>query len=604
MYRKHCDYYSDPNYNEYLIEYRGDFHEEISKVSYACGDILNRKFAIISVKSTQLNQLLIDVPSILFVNFRNMYVLESTSAESTSNFEPYKLNPYLLLSGTGVIVGIVDTGIDYLNKEFILENGISRIETIWDQSAPTTTDESVFIGASYSNEQINKALDASRENKDPYEIVPSKDTIGHGTKLAGIIGARGYNNEFRGIAHDCTFAIVKLLESASFKRDLMLNGINVPVYNNSEIVAGLEYLRQYAAKVHKPIIILLGLGATDYSHDGTTLFSRYVNDLATYRGLVVVTGTGNEADSEGHTSGNILNTGEIKTSELKIVQPLNNLTFRIWIRKSNKFDLNVISPSGQSSKFINTKIKYTEKINYLLEDTSLTINFYVPDNITGLQVIKLSFSNIKPGIWSIQLRGDYVTDGRYDIWLPPAQTLPPDTKFLRPDPNNTLTIPSAAKKVIAVGYYNQTNNSIASASGNGYPLNSYIKPDVVAPGINILTTSINNSITTISGSSAAAAIAAGACALLVQWGIVDKNDPTMYSTKIISYLITGASRINNYVYPNQFWGYGVLDFNGIFNTLTGKRLFLENNYIEYYVNNLFVRLPKRMEDISYEQEIF
>ncbi|ATD55707.1 S8 family peptidase [Clostridium chauvoei] len=596
---KQCSFYSNPDYYEYLIEYRGDFLGQISKISYACGDVLTEKFAIVSVKAGQLQQLLKDVPSILFINFRNMFVLQSTSAENTSNIEPIKLNPNLNLSGSGVLVGLVDTGIDYLNKEFIREDGTTRIESIWDQTIVSdASNNNVFIGTTYSNNDINKALDASSTGKDPYSIVPSKDTNGHGTQMAGIVGARGYNKDIRGIAHDCNFVIVKLAESATFKRDLMLNGItNVPVYNTAEFVAGLEYLRRYAISINKPMIILIGIGSSDYSHDGTGLVARYINELASYRGLVVVTSTGNQGAADLHASGYTPNVGEVKTVELKIVKALNNFSFKIWVRKPNKFALNVISPSGQSSKFIPSKINQVEQIKFIYENTFLDITFFVPDNITGLQVIILSFTDIKPGIWKFQLKAEYVTDGRFDIWLSPEKTLPAGTKFLSPDPYVTLTVPSASKKIISVGYYNHLTDSIVSESGKGYPLNNFIKPDIVAPGIDILTTNINNTTTLVTGSSVAASIVAGVCALLVQWGIIDKNDSTMYSPKIINYLITGASRKPNEVYPNPSWGYGKLDVAGIFNTLSGTRSYLRSydNYTEYYINNLFIRIPKELE---------
>lgn len=603
---KQCNFYNNPDYYEYLIEYRGNFLEEISKVSYACGDTITEKFAIISVEAGKLNQLLKDVPSIIFVNFRSMFVLEATSGEATSNIESIKNSPYLDLSGTGVLIGLVDTGIDYLNKEFTYEDGTTRIESIWDQTISNSKpDNNLFMGTTYSKEQINTALKAYASGKDPYEIVPSKDTIGHGTNLAGIVGARGFNKDIRGVAHDCTFVVVKLSESATYKRDLQLNGIlDVPVYNTAEIVAGLEYLKKFAIASSKPMIILIGLGCSDYSHDGIGLLARYVNELASYRGLVVVTSTGNQGAADLHASGLASNVGDIRTSELRIEKLMQNFSFKIWVRRPNKFALNVISPSGQSSKFITSKINQVEKIKFIYENTELNINFFVPDNNTGLQVIALSFTNITPGIWKFQLKAEYVTDGRFDMWLSPDITLPPGTRFLLPDPLSTLTVPAATKKIVSVGYYNSLNDTIVAQSGKGYPLSNFIKPDIVAPGVDILTTGLNNKLATITGSSVAAAIVAGACALLVEWGIIKGNDSTMYSPKVISYLITGASRKSTETYPNPSWGYGKLDVEGIFNTLAGTRsisaFYRGYTHTEYHFNKSFIRIPKEMEDNLYE----
>lgn len=599
--RQQCEYYYSPDYYEYLIEYRGDFLGEISKISYACGNIINKRFAIVSVKAGLITKLMQDVPSILFVDFRNAFVLESTSSENVSNIYKVKLNPYLRLSGSGVLIGIVDTGIDYLNPEFMREDNTSRIESICDQTIPNIKNDSVFIGTTYSNEEINNAIKAKSEGKNPYDIVPSKDTNGHGTQMAGIIGARGYNKDIRGVAHDANFVVVKLSESAAFKSEIMVSGFNVPLYNTAEIVAGLEYLLRYSLKVKKPIVIFIGLGSNDYSHDGSGLFTRYIDELASYRGVVVVAGTGNEAASETHTTGYVRNIGAITTSELNISKALSSLYFKVWVRTPNKLSMNVISPSGQNTKFITSKLYKRENFTFISENTKLQLDFLVPDNVTGLQVIIVTFTDLKPGIWKLQFRGEYITDGRYDIWLPPISLLPPNTKFLNSDSSITLTLPSAARKIVSVAHYNQDSDSVVSESGVGYPLSDYIKPDIVAPGMNILTTTLDNKTIPVSGSSTATAIVSGVCALLIQWGIVNKNDPTMYSSKVITYLITGAEKRPTDIYPNPRWGYGKLDFMGILNVLSGNRAIElpesinTKKYNEYYVNDLFIRLPIEME---------
>lgn len=604
--RNNCSFYNNPNYYEYLIEYRGNFLEEISKVSYACGDIINNRFAIVSVKAGMIDNLILDVPSILFVNFREMFILESTSPENVSNIYQVKLNPYLSLDGSGILVGIVDTGIDYLNQEFIREDNTSRIDTIWDQTSPSNEGSSLFIGKAYSNDDINKAIQVQLKGEDPYNIVPSTDTIGHGTEMAGIIGARGYSKELKGVANNCTFAVVKLIQSATFQHDLKLNGFELPVYNTAEVVAGIEYLRQYASEKNKPIVIFLGFGCTDYSHDGSGLFAKYIDEVGSFRGVVVVTSTGNEGNAELHSSGYINNIGEINTSELNLTKQLNNLSFRIWIRKPNKMSLNVISPSGQSTKFITSKLYKSETFSFVYEATKLTLKFYVPDNVTGNQVIILTFTDIKPGIWKLQLKGEYIADGRYDIWLPPAITLPEGTKFLNSDPEVTLSLPSSSKKIVSVGYYDQESDSIVGKSGNGFPLNTYIKPDIAAPGVNILTTSLSNKTTTVSGASVAAAITSGVCALLLQWGIVERNDLTMYASKIISYLIAGASRKPFDIYPNAHWGYGKLDFLGTINALSGTRnLESQNNFdLEYSLNNMLLRFTLKKEVLFGDETFF
>ncbi|NFS94789.1 peptidase S8 and S53 subtilisin kexin sedolisin, partial [Clostridium botulinum] len=293
-------YYSADSAN-FLVEYRGNFKNEIDNVSYACGDILTNTIGVISLPYEYLDQVLIDVPSIKFIDFRSMSVLQDISPSSIDQILAIKKNPYLNLTGKGVLVGIVDTGIDYLNNEFIREDGTSRIAAIWDQTIQDVKAESVYLGNIYSNEEINKAINAYKNNQDPYSIVPSKDDINHGTEMAGIIGARGYNGEFQGVANDCEFVIVKLLESLNFQKILQSNNVKyTPIYNSAEIVAGIEYLKNYSISMNKPIVIYLGIGATEGSHDGNNLISKYLASIASIRGVALVAGVGNEGAAEGH----------------------------------------------------------------------------------------------------------------------------------------------------------------------------------------------------------------------------------------------------------------------------------------------------------------
>jgi len=606
--RKACNLFADQeDVEEYLIEYRGNLSEQMSKIDYACAFKVTNKFALLAVQGDRLEELRKVVPAIIFVNFRNKYVLESTSVQDVSNITPMKINPNLNLNGRGVIIGLVDTGIDYTNKEFLREDDTSRIEVIWDQTINTSysneNSNEVFTGTIYDNTKINEAIKAKLDGNDPYTIVPSRDRIGHGTQMAGIAGARGYDEDVEGVANDCTFAVVKLKQAKTFQEQLEEeNIIDVPVYYLSSIIAGIEYLKNYALKVKKPMIILNSIGTSEHSHDSTDIFSRYLNEIANYRGIVFVAGCGNEGAAEGHASGYLNGIGDVKEVELKIEEGMKLFQFRVYVRRPNKMSIAVISPTDESSDFMSSNLYSEKEIKYIFEGTSLNVQFYTVENITGLQIFALSFSNIKPGIWKIKLKGEYIADGRFDIWLPPAITLKPNTRFLNPDPNQTINIPGSSNRAISVAYYNQNNNGIISRSGRGFPLFPIIKPDLAAPGVDILTTSIGETKVTVTGSSAAASIVAGACALLMQWGIVDGNDSTMYSTKILSYLTAGAFRDPSRKYPNVSLGYGTLDLLGTFNRISGLKG--ENraveNFIEYYVSSLYVRIPKDIEVIFFE----
>ena len=624
------NFYYNQNNESYLIEYKGNFKEQIDKVDYAIGNIVTETLGIITVENKNLNRLLIDVPAIIYVDIRLMFVLEDISPNYIDNINNIKINPYLNLDGYNVTVGIPDTGIDYLNEEFIREDGTSRILSIWDQTIfnDNPNDNSPYIGKIYSNEQINAAINAYRNNNDPYAIVPSRDEIGHGTKVAGIIGGRGSNENFKGIANNCNFIIVKLAESSSFKSMLKENLIeDIPIYNTPEIVSAVEYLKNEFFKLeNKAMAIYLGVGSTEGSHDGGSVISRYLSYLGTIRGICLISGVGNEGDAQGHATGYINSKGDFSTKELLIPREVKRLNIAIWLQKPNKASLTLISPTGESSNLIKVKINRMETFKFVFTDTEFTVFYRTPDRYTGHDLITIEFKNIKSGIWKFKLTGEYILDGRYDIWLPPHKTLPEKLVFLEPNPDNTLTFPSTARNVIAVSYYGN-DNSIMSSSGKGFSLsttgnNIIPKPDLATIGVNILTTKPGGGTATLSGSSAATAVVAGACALLLQWGIINKNDSTMYSNKIRSYLIYGAKRNNIYRYPNKESGYGEFDLLGTFNIIAklynysrienyrytrtdnSKAQIINTDFLEYNVKRLYIRIPRNALGDFICQKIF
>lgn len=602
---KKCDF-SDPDSFDYLIEYRGNFLEEIDKVDYACGYTITDKYGIVIVKGERMEELLAAVPSILFVKLRSIFILEKTSINNVGNIGEIKQNQFLNLNGSGVLVGLFDTGIDYLNKEFINEDGSTRIEVLWDQTIDTTPSEKLnkklnisepFLGKVYTNEDINKAIKAKERGENPYTLVPSKDDIGHGTEIASIAGARGYDSEVQGVANNCSFAVVKLREAADYKLQQKENNLPiVPVYNNALIVAGMEFLKIYGISKNKPIVLIGAVGTPDHPHDGSDLFTRYVNETANTRGVVYTAGTGNEGASGGHTLGIVKNINSTVTKELYIPVEIHKLKFNVWVRIANKLATSIISPSGESTGVIEPKFYQREKFKFVLDNTELNVSFRVPDLITGLEIIILEFKNIKSGIWKLILEGRAIVDGRFDIWLPAEEVIPKDTKFLEPDPNQTINAAGTAQNAVTTAYFNQENGASIAASGKGYPLDGIIKPNIIAPGVNINAVTTGNRKVQVSGSSVAASIVGGACALLLQWGIVDGNDLTLYSPKIISYLIYGADRNKDKIYPNNMEGYGKFDILGAFYSIAGINTNSRGykDFLEYKINNLYVRIPNEL----------
>ena len=318
-------------------------------------------------------------------------------------------------------------------------------------------------------------------------------------------------------------------------------------------------------------------------------------------GITVVVPIGNQGDSDTHTSGTIVNAGDTQNIELKIDKNQKNIKFEIWVNKPDKFALSIISPSGEIIDRIPPRANKITEIKFIYESTIIYVEYFIPEVLTGDERITINARNIKEGIWVFKLIGELVITGRYDAYLIQRELLAPGTKFLSPDPYVTLTIPSSSSYAISVGYYNQNNNSTVRESSRGYTRDDRIKPELVAGGVNALTTAVGSGTQVVSGSSVAAAVVAGCCALIFQWGIIDGNDTSLYSTKVKTYLIGGTSKREGDIYPNPQWGYGAVDMKGVFNNIRLKLneprgvndIFMKKpiDENEYYVGNLFIRLP-------------
>ena len=606
------NFYFDANTENYLVIYRGNFKEQIDKVDYATGDVItDTGIGVISLRPENLDRLLKDVPSIVYVDFRMMYALGQTMPSMVGNINPIKNNPYLNLDGSGVTVGIIDTGVDYLNKYLINEDGTTRITKLWDQSLPkANNNDGQYVGRVYDRNDINRALQAARNNQNPYNIVPSRDLRGHGTRIASIIGGRGENQfDYSGIAPQCNFIVVKLLESENFKSYIAQNGItDKAVYNVSEVVAALEFMRKEFFKLqNKAMVVYLGVGTTEGSHDGKNLISQYVDSLGAIRGMCFVTGAGNEGDSGGHRTGFLKYPGDTVINELVVPRDMGNLTLYVWIERPDRASINIISPTGEASGIIQAKINRKEEYKFVFTETKMKVTFRSPDAFTGNDVIIVEFKDLKQGVWRINLVGDYIVNGRFDIWLPSRELVPEGLKFLESTERNTVTIPSTAIKFISVSYYGE-DEKIVSSSGKGILRSDTFKeasnlPDVAALGINVAVPDANGNIRGMSGSAVASAIVAGGCTLLLQWGIIKRNDITMYSRKVRSYVIYGARRSNNLSFPNINFGYGIFDLLNIFNIIAriyntsstrGLLTFDEDNdfFEEKIDDNIFLRIPK------------
>lgn len=573
-------------YNRYLIEYDGDIVNKMKDIDYADVFILDEDYAVLIVQEGKEGQIEKDLKEIVYIEMNYIFSLTDIDPKETSHINEFHEYPYLNLTGSGVLVGILDTGIDYLNTEFINEDNTTRIERMWDQTDNKGPNpKGIPYGTEYYKADINNAIKSKLENKNPYDIVPLKDTFGHGTKMAGVIGAKGKKPEVKGAAPDCEFVVVKLrpMNEEEKIEQIGHNFIKEPLYDTVSITTAIKYLYNVGKELNKPMVIYVPLGSNGGPHDGNTILERYIDSISNIRGLAVVTGTGNEGESSTHTSGTLEKSGDIKTIELKVGPFEKDLTFEIWCKKPDKVSIGITSPAGETIEKIPAKIKEKEEIDLVFEGSKVFVEYYLPEELTGDELILVKIENIREGIWRFNLIGDLIVNGRYDAWLPQEPIIDKETKFLNSTPYTTIQMPSPSKNILCTSFYDQNNNSILGQSSRGYTRDGRVVPDVTTGGLNIKTIDTSGNVVTVSGSSAASAIYAGACALMFQWGIVDGNDPTLYAVKLKTYFIRGATRRKSDVYPNPEWGYGILNLRGVFENVRSKF----NNK-----RNVFVRIPK------------
>lgn len=612
--------YLNPQYANYLAEYQGNIIQALEASGLGSGFIVDDRFAVVSILRGREEEAVQKIKEIIYIDPGSIYTLCEISPLETAHILQFHNNPYLTLTGQGVLLGILDTGIDYMNLEFMYEDDTSKIIRLWDQNITTgSPPKDIPFGTEYTREQINEAIKTARSGGDPYSIVPSKDLNGHGTHMAGLMGGKGRNPNLVGAAPDSRFIIVKMkelnVETAEYygSRDP-----NIVRYGDTAIVLALKYIYDTARELQTPVSILIPVGSNLGAHDGSSVLSQYIDENVRTVGVVVTVPTGNQGLSDTHASGEFEKTGEVKVIELRVAPGEETIVFEIWAKKPDRVSLGIVSPSGEIIDRIPAKRGEAEEVRFVYERTIINVRYFMPEEATGDELIRLRMVNVREGIWQFRLYGDNIIDGRYNAWLPQRELLKEGTEFLNSNQFTTLTLPSTSRGAISIGFYNQNNNVMVAASGRGYTRDDRVKPDLCAGGVEAVTTAVGGGSTTVSGSSVAAAVTAGAIALMLQWGIVDGNDPTLYSQKVKTYLIRGTTKREKESYPNPQWGYGELNLQGVFDNIRYLPYIREDaneekeeikytdadyepaavlegfgdeEYEEYYVQGMYVRKP-------------
>lgn len=573
---EHEKIFHDITYDNYVVQYQGDIEGEIAQRSGYYVTVVNDRFAIVSVpKDVEINiNEEAQFKTVVYVIPSEFYTLQDISPSEASQADFLQTPSSLNLTGKGVDVAIVDSGIDFLNEEFMDLDGQTRIELIWDQtilSIEPKENDGVPFGSIYTKDEINAAIRAKREGNPFNKIVPSEDEIGHGTNMSGIIGGSGKNPTFRGVAPDCTFVVVKLLRDYSF--EAQFPDTQVSIFNITVIFSALQFIYEYTLSHNTPIVIYFPLGSTLGNHKGEGILEEFMEMISTKSGITVVAGTGNQRNAGGHASGTVTKIIGVEAPgagiiELEAAPEQKNIWIQIWVELPNIMSLEIVSPSGESTGIIPIILNYTKRHTFIFEKTSIRVNYFFPEEVTGDELIRIRFYNLQPGIWRLRVVANYILNGRYDAWLPQQGITISDTRFSFPDPFGTITNPANSIYIASIAAYNQNNYNLVDYSGMAF-LETYIdRIDVAAGGVNAITVAPDNKTAIVNGTSVSAAVVAGVCAMLFQWGIVDGNDPYLYSQTIKAYLAKGAISRSGDIIPNPYWGYGILNVPKIFENMT------------------------------------
>jgi subtilisin family serine protease len=552
------NYATDEKYFDFIVENNASFYDE---TALGCVVRVDENW---SVGYGELPKgLSMTVADLNYHTIPKLYsTVEDNRGNDTSSFDSSGISsilaqPLLDVKGRDVIIGVIDTGIDYTLDIFKDSSINSKIGVIWNQTDKKQSDEAnPLFGKVYYKSDINRALAAMEEGLETKNSVPTGDDDGHGTKVAGIAISA---------APEAELAVVKLKPAKEYLRQFFFIPDGQTVYEETDIMLGVKFLLDYAKSQKKPLVILLALATGSGSRTGATPLARVLSSAAERTNVAVVTAVGNEADSRAHTFGQI---GKNPYScELNVGANADGIVLELWAGNMDILSVGFVSPSGESVARIPARERSSYTHDFIFEKTQIRADYQVVEELSGFELIFIKMLKPAPGVWKINVYSSLEgVQGQFNMWLNMKKLIGSDAYFLRSNPDTTLLEPSADGRVISVGSCNHRTGGIDVDSGRGYNARGEVKPDVVAPGVGIVTNYASNAKimgfqTTITGTSASSAHVAGMAALLFQWGVTDGNDRLMGNNQVKSILTRGAQRDVNSAnpvdtYPNPTSGYG------------------------------------------------
>jgi subtilisin family serine protease len=533
---------------EVILRYSGDvekLRENYGKITPLFGG-----YAIAVVPESRL-QALAGEPEVEYIEKPKALSFAVYEGKMASCIPPVQRAPFSL-SGKNILVAVVDSGIDIYHPDFCNEDGTTRIVGLWDQTVETgNPPEGYDRGTYFSQEQINEYLKSQVK-------FPSGDISGHGTHVTGIAAGNGRasDGEWRGVAYESDILVVKLQGQKE-------NGFP----QTAALMEGVDFCVKTALSRSQPLALNLSYGNNYGSHDGTSLLESYLDTVAAIGRTTICIGSGNEGNKARHSAFRLVQGQEYRV-EFTVAPGEYSLGLQLWKNYSDRFGVRLESPGGSSAVISeNAPGSY----RYVLDGTEVLVYMGEPSPYHVAQEIYMELvpygieTNVSSGVWKLSLYPEKIVEGSVNLWLPSGSSINSDTGFLVPSLNSTLTIPSTAYRPITVGAYNSNTGSFAAFSGRGafcgeepcYSLgyDFVVKPDLAAPGVDIVSCSPGGGYTARTGTSMACPFVTGSAALLMQYGIVNGQDSYLYGQKVKAYLERGAKPLKAFsYYPNSSVG--------------------------------------------------
>jgi subtilisin family serine protease len=550
------------DFADLLITYSGD-PNILKQFENATVHIINFFNAVVHVPVSEITSNII--VELGYSALPSLFGLISEASLEASGVIRLRNIPNFNLRGQGVLIGIVDSGIDYRNPIFRNADGTTRIVSIWDQTiVGGDYPEDTYYGAEYTREQINEAL----QSDDPLSIVPTTDEIGHGTMVAGIAaGSEVPESGFFGVAPDSELVVVKLKQAKQYLRQFFIVPEDVPCYQENDILFGIDYIIKQAIRQNRPMAVCIALGTAQGAHDGRGTLSSYLSLQAESIGFSFQVAAGNEGNARRHFLGTIDPTTGKDTIELFVGENEPGFSMEIWGNSPGLFSIDIQTPSGEYVPQIIPRLDENRDISFIFEQTQINVDYQIIESQSGDQLILVRLQNPSSGIWRFGVYGRGALATGFNAWLPMSGFISDNTYFIRSNPYTTILSLGNARVPITVTAYNIEDDSLYLNASRGFTRTGVIKPEIAAPGVNIIAPTPDQGFAPVTGTSASAAHATGIAAMLLEWAIVRGNQPNLNTLDMKIFMIRGARRELDIQYPNRDWGYGILDVYNIFDAL-------------------------------------